>query len=87
MVQSMYEDVTTRVNGRDSKAFEVKFGVHQESVLSLTTFVIVWEASSREFREGMERERRRDASKLEWDKGYEMWGKIWIDRKLRKVVM
>ena len=51
----MYEDATTvvRVNGRDSKAFNVKVGVHQGSVLSPLLFVIVLEALSREFREGL----------------------------------
>jgi len=42
----MYEDVTTvvRVNGRDSKAFGVRVGVHQGSVLSTLLFTIVLEA-------------------------------------------
>ena len=55
VVRAMYEDATTvvRVNGRDSKAFNVKVGVHQGSVLSPLLFVIVLEALSREFREGL----------------------------------
>jgi len=44
MVQSLYVDATTvvRVNGRDSKAFGVRVGVHQGSVLS-HSFVTVLE--------------------------------------------
>ena len=51
----MYEDATTtmRVNGRESKAFSVRVGVHQGSVLSPLLFIIVLEALSREFREGL----------------------------------
>ena len=43
----MYEDATTRVklNGRKSKGFGVKVGVHQGSVLSSLLFIIVPEAS------------------------------------------
>ena len=37
----------------ESKAFKVKVGVHQGSVLSPLLFVIVLEALSREFREGL----------------------------------
>ena len=42
-----------RVNGRESKAFSVRVGVHQGSVLSPLLFIIVLEALSREFREGL----------------------------------
>ena len=51
----MYEDATTKVklNGRESKAFSVRVGVHQGSVLSPLLFIIVLEALSREFREGL----------------------------------
>jgi len=42
-----------RVNGRDSKAFGVRVGVNQGSVLSPLVFVIVLEAFSREFKEGL----------------------------------
>jgi len=50
----MCEDNTDlAVNGRDSKAFGVRVGVHQRSVLSSLLFVIVLEALSREFREGL----------------------------------
>ena len=56
MIKAMYEDATTttvRVNGRESKAFSVRVGVHQGSVLSPLLFIIVLEALSREFREGL----------------------------------
>ena len=54
VIKAMYEDATTtvRVNGRESKAFSVRVGVHQDSVLSPLLFIIVLEALSREFREG-----------------------------------
>ena len=42
-----------RLNGRESNAFNVKEGVHQGSVLSPLLFIIVLEALSREFREGL----------------------------------
>jgi len=44
----MYKDanIVVRVNGRVSKAFGVRVGVHQESVLSQLLFVIVLEALS-----------------------------------------
>ena len=55
VIKAMYEDATTtvRVNGRESKAFSVRVGVHQGSVLSPLVFIIVLEALSREFREGL----------------------------------
>ena len=54
VIKAMYEDATTvRVNGRESKAFSVRVGVHQGSVLSPLLFIIVLEALSREFREGL----------------------------------
>ena len=34
VIKAMYEDATVRVNGRESKAFSVRVGVHQGSVLS-----------------------------------------------------
>ena len=43
---------TVKVNGRESKAFSVRKGVHQGSVLSPLQFIIVLEALSTEFREG-----------------------------------
>ena len=51
----MYEDALTKVrmNGRESKAFNVRVGVHQSSVLSPLLFIIVLEVLSREFREGL----------------------------------
>ena len=53
--RQMYEDATTAVklNGRESKGFKVKVGVHQGSVLSPLLFIIVLEALSRNFREGL----------------------------------
>ena len=55
VIRAMYEDATTKVrlNGRESKAFSVKVGVPQGSVLTLLLFIIVLEALSREFREGL----------------------------------
>ena len=55
VVRAMYEDATTKVklNGRESKAFSVRVGVHHGSVLSPLLFIIVLEALSREFREGL----------------------------------
>ena len=54
-IQSMYEGCTTvvRINGKESEAFGVRVGVHQGSVLSPLLFIIVLEALSREFREGL----------------------------------
>ena len=51
----MYEDATTtvRLNGRKSEVFSFKVVVHQGSVLSPLLFIIVLEALSREFREGL----------------------------------
>ena len=54
VVQAMYVGARsrTRVNLSFSEEFEVKVGVHQESVLSPLLFIIVLEALSREFRVG-----------------------------------
>ena len=53
--KAMYEDASTKVrmNGRQSRAFSVKVGVHQGSVLSPLLFIIMLEALSREFRESL----------------------------------
>ena len=55
VIKAMYADVTTMVkqNGRMSKGFKVKVGVHQGSVLSPLLFIIVLEALSNAFREGL----------------------------------
>ena len=55
VIKAMYEDASTKVrmNGRESRAFNVTVGVHQGSVLSPLLFIIVLEALSREFREGL----------------------------------
>ena len=49
VIQSMYENATTavKVNGRLSKSFTVRVGVHQCSVLRPFLFIIVLEALSR----------------------------------------
>jgi hypothetical protein len=55
VIKAMYEDATTAVklNGRESKGFKVKVGVHQGSVLSPLLFIIVLEALSQKFRGGL----------------------------------
>ena len=53
VIKAMYEDASTKVrmNGRESRAFNVEVGVHQGSCLSPLLFIIVLEALCREFRE------------------------------------
>ena len=55
VIKAMHEDASTKVrmNGRESRAFNIRVGVHQGSVLSPLLFIIVLEALSREFREGL----------------------------------
>ena len=46
VIRAMFQDATTKVrlNGRESRAFNVKVGIHQGSVLSLllTTVLTSW---------------------------------------------
>ena len=55
VIKAMYEDALTKVrmNGRESRAFNVRVGVHQGSVLSPLLSINVLEALSREFRESL----------------------------------
>jgi hypothetical protein len=55
VIRAMYADTSTmvRLNGRVSKGFGVRVGLHQGSVLSPLLFIIVMEALSRNFREGL----------------------------------
>jgi len=55
VIQSMYEGASTSVKCKsgESQSFEVKVGVHQGSVLSPLLFIIVLEALSRKFRDGL----------------------------------
>ena len=55
VVKAMYQDATTRVklNGRESRGFGVKVGLHQGSMHSPLLFIIVLETLSRGFREGL----------------------------------
>jgi hypothetical protein len=55
VVKAMYDGSTTAVKlqGGESKEFEVQVGVHQGSVLSPLLFIIVLEALSKEFRGGL----------------------------------
>ena len=55
VIKAMYVGATTavRVNDKESAEFEVKVGVHQGSVLSPLLFIIVMDALSAEFRDGL----------------------------------
>ena len=54
MIKAMYEDASTKVRIIERVALlMLKLGVHQGSVLSPLLFIIVLEALSREFREGL----------------------------------
>jgi len=55
VIKAMYMDVTTMVklNGKVSRGINVRVGVHQGSVLSPLLFVVVMEALSRTFRQGL----------------------------------
>ena len=54
LVQGLYANERSHVRVCEgySEEIEVKFGVHQDSVLSLLLFIIVLEALSREFCSG-----------------------------------
>ena len=55
LVQGMYENVGSHVRVGEglSDEFEVKVGIHQGSLLSPLLLIIVLEALSREFRDGV----------------------------------
>ena len=55
IIQGMYANACSRVrvNGSYSSSFQVGVGVHQGSVLSPLLFILVLEALSREFRNGV----------------------------------
>ena len=55
VIKAMYVGATTavRVNDKESAEFKVKVGVHQGSVLSPMLFIIVMDALSAEFRDGL----------------------------------
>ena len=55
VIKAMYVDAVTavRLNGKASRGFNVKVGVHQGSVLSPLLFIMVMEALSRTFRGGL----------------------------------
>ena len=55
VIKAMYVGATTavRVNDKESAEFEVKVGVHQGSVLSPMLFIIVMDALSAVFRDGL----------------------------------
>ena len=54
VIKAMYDNSTVvKHNGNDSKAITVRVGVDQGSVLSPLLFIIVLEALSRRFREGL----------------------------------
>ena len=55
VIKAMYVDASTmvRLNGRTGQGFNVRVGVHQGSVLSPLLFIMVMEALSRTFRDGL----------------------------------
>ena len=55
VIKAMYVDAMTavRISGKVSREFDVKVGVHQGSVLSPLLFIIVLEALSRNFKQGL----------------------------------
>src|SRR4030088_2680264 len=90
VIKAMYDGATTAVKFSDgeSKEFNVKVGVHQGSVLSPLLFIIVLEALSKEFREGLpwellyaddlvllvESESERTVKIARWKEGFEKKG-------------
>ena len=58
VIQAMYDTTTmVKLNGKVSKRFHVKISVHMRSLLSPLLFIIVLEALSRRFRDGLPWER------------------------------
>ena len=53
IIKAVFQDAMTKVRGNGRETFNVRDGVHQDSVLSPLLLIIELEALSREFREGL----------------------------------